>query len=195
MKKARNVFWILLCLLLLHVPLSAAGGPPEKGKPLPDVSLPVPEDPAQRAYLGLDGGASFKIPQIKARVVIIEIFSMYCPYCQREAPAVNRLYGKIEGNPRLKGKIKLIGIGAGNSPFEVNVFRKKYDIAFPLFSDENYALHRCFGEVRTPYFIAVRLNPDGSNTVFDSELGGLHGVDRFLESILALSGLTGSIQK
>jgi len=69
---------------------------PQKGDVLPDINIPVPLGNADKEYLGLEGGGFFQIPQIKARAVIIEIFSMYCPYCQREAPEVNRLYHLIE---------------------------------------------------------------------------------------------------
>jgi peroxiredoxin len=122
-------------------------------------------------------------------VVIIEIFSMYCPFCQREAPEVNRLYGKIESTPGLKGKIKLLGIGAGNSSFEVEVFKKKYDIPFPLIPDNDFSIYNSLGKVRTPYFIGVKINPDGTNRIIYSELGALKGADRFLDLILERSGI------
>jgi len=89
------------------------------------MELSAPDDPSERSYLGLSDDRHFRIQDVKAAVVIIEIFSMYCPFCQREAPVVNRLYNKIEGNTSIKGKIKLIGIGAGNSSFEVGIFKKK----------------------------------------------------------------------
>jgi peroxiredoxin len=180
---------LMLCMTMSGLNVLAGRAPSAKGEQLPDISLKVPEDQAQKEYLGLQGNGMFKVPQIMAKVVVIEIFSMYCPYCQREAPNVNSLYRKIEDNPKLRGKVKLIGIGAGNSPFEVDVFRKKYEVPFPLFSDENYALYQCLGEVRTPYFFAAKINPDGTTTVLYSQLGGLHGADRFLESILDLSSL------
>jgi len=162
---------------------------PQKGDVLPDIKIPVPLNNDDKAYLGVEQGAFFTIPQIKAAVVIIEIFSMYCPYCQREAPEVNRLYSLIENDPRLRGKIKLIGLGTGNSKFEVEVFKKKYNVPFPLFPDEDFMFHKSFGEVRTPYFIGVRINTDGTHQVFYSKLGGLEGAEQFLRLIIRWSGL------
>jgi hypothetical protein len=50
---------------------------PRKGGTLPEIRLAVPKVPAHQSYLGLSGGGFFKIPDIKANVVIIEIYSMY----------------------------------------------------------------------------------------------------------------------
>lgn len=182
--------WICGCIMLFTRPIVApAASPPVVGGILPDITLTVTADSPEKKYLGLAEAGSFKIPQVKASVVIIEIFSMYCPHCQAEAPLVNDLYAKIENNPTLKGKIKLIGIGIGNSPFEVEIFRKNYAVPFPLFSDADFSIHRMVGEVRTPYFIVVKINPDGSHQVIFSKLGRMEGVDQFLASIKKLGGL------
>jgi thiol-disulfide isomerase/thioredoxin len=190
----KYTIWLLavvIAILAVASSLSAANSPPVVGGILPDIKLSIPKDSAGKSYLdlGFFGFGSFKIPEIKARLVIVEIFSMYCPYCQREAPNVNQLYSKIEQNPALKGKIKIIGIGAGNTAYEVDTFKKKYDIPFPLFPDEDYVIHKMVGEVRTPYFIGVKINPDGSHQVVYSKLGGFEGVDQFLEMMIKLSGL------
>jgi peroxiredoxin len=182
---------VFFSLMAMTVPLWAVS-PPAVGGSLPDFKLPAPKDSADKNYLGVSGSffsGPFKIPQIKANVVIIEIFSMYCPYCQAEAPTVNSLYSRIESSPALKGKIKLVGIGAGNSDYEVGVFKKKYHVAFPLFPDGDFKIHKLMGEVRTPYFIGMRINPDGSHQVFYSKLGAFEGVDQFLNQIMKLSGL------
>jgi thiol-disulfide isomerase/thioredoxin len=190
MRKISVVSTIVLLILILAFPTFAASEPPAEGGPLPVIKLPIPKNPEEKSYLGLTGEGSFTIPKIKARVVIIEIFSMYCPYCQKEAPTVNELYNAIENNPALKGKIKIIGIGAGNTPMEVDVFRKKFQIAFPLFPDVDYSIHKVCGEVRTPYFIGVRINDNGTHEVIYSKLGGLQDVNQFLELIRSRSGLT-----
>ncbi len=177
---------VLVTVLLFSSSMSMANSPPAEGGQLPDMTLPMPKDMADKNYLdlGFFGFGSFKIPEIKARLVIIEIFSMYCPYCQREAPNVNQLYAKIEQNPALKGKMKIIGIGVGNTPFEVGTFKKKYNVPFPLFADADYVIHKIYGEVRTPYFIGVKINPDGSHRVVYSRLGAFEGVDQFLATMI-----------
>jgi peroxiredoxin len=186
--------WISFVMpaVLLMVSISAvfaANPPPSKGGVLPVINLPIPKNAAEKTYLGLSGDSLFKIPQIKSKVVVIEIFSMYCPYCQKDAPGVNELYNLIESNPETKNKIKLVGIGAGNSPYEVDVFKKTYAVPFPLFPDKDFTIHKAVGEVRTPFFIVVKINEDGTHQVVHSQLGGYPGAQPFLELVMNASGL------
>ncbi|MBW2673979.1 MAG: redoxin domain-containing protein [Deltaproteobacteria bacterium] len=155
---------------------------------MPALKLVVPAERGHRAYLGLPAGEFFEVGQVKADVVILEIMSMYCPFCQKEAPNLNELYRLIEGNPKLKGRIKLIGIGAGNSSYELKVFREKYQVPFPLTPDRDFQIHLSVGEVRTPYFIGARIEK-GAARVFYSKLGGFEDAGAFLKEIIWLSGL------
>ena len=181
---------LLLWGLILCAPAAGWGAaPPAVGGHLPDFTLAAPKDAAQRSYLGLSGPGAFRIPQIRAKAVIVEIFSMYCPFCQKEAPNVNRLYQKIEADAGLKGKIKVIGIGVGNSAYEVEAFQKRYDIPFPLFPDRDFTLHKLLGETRTPYFIGVKIGPEGSHQVIHSRLGAFESVETFLDGIVRGSDL------
>ena len=190
MKRKISGFAVVMLALFVATAIGAAeNSPPKVGSALPEIELLKPNNSADLKYLGLSGSGFFKINQIKARVVIIEIFSMYCPYCQAEAPNVNRLYAVIEGNSALKEKIKIIGIGIGNSQFETGIFKKKYTVAFPLIPDADFKLHKIMGEVRTPYFIVVKLNSGKHPEVIYSKLGALENNDIFLEQIVKSSGL------
>lgn len=177
-----------ICFSIFSHPAQAVHSSSIKADVLPTIKLPIPQGPEEKTYLGLSGEGYFKIPQIKAQIVIVEVFSMYCPHCQKGAPRVNELYEAIEKNRQLKNKIKLIGIGAGNSSYEVAVFKRTYNIPFPLFADGDYVIHKALGEVRTPCFVGIRNNEDGTYKVFCSKIGGFEKVEEFLELMLNLSG-------
>jgi peroxiredoxin len=182
----------LIGFLSMSAPVAISGiAPPAEGTQIPQLILPTPQNADHRRYLRLDGGESFQVSDIKASVVIIEIYSLYCPYCQNEAPLLNELYQTIEKDEYFRGKIKLIGIGAGNSSFEVEAYRTTYNVAFPLFSDNDFRIHKSLGETRTPYFIAIKINDDGSHKVIYSKLGGMKDAKGFLKLIAELSGLEG----
>jgi len=189
MKKIFVCLFVIIAFLASSLKAFADSKPLLEGGGLPEIILPMPQHPDHREYLGLVGNDSFQIPQIKTQIVIIEIFSMYCPHCQREAPKINEFYKKIESDPVLRGNVKIIGIGVGNSKFEVNFFRKKYTIPFPLFSDADFRIHKKIGEVRTPYFIGVKLTGNGTHTIFYSQLGGPKDSRQFLENLLQGAGL------
>ena len=155
-----------------------------------DFELPVPEASHQQAYLGVQGRDRFTLGQIAARVVIVEIFSMYCPICQREAADVNALFDRIRQDPQLREQVKLLGIGAGNSAFEVAFFKKKYHITFPLFPDGDFRLHKQIGEVNTPHFFGLKLLENGKTDLFFSRSGEIENVESFLQTILQESGIT-----
>ncbi|SEM53437.1 Peroxiredoxin [Syntrophus gentianae] len=196
MKRFSTILGLVLAVTLaVMVKNACAVSPPQARGALPEFELAIPQDAAERNYLGLSRGlpflgkGTFKMTQIKGDVVILEIFSMYCPYCQAEAPNVKALYEKIEKTASLRGRIKMIGIGAGNNAYEVDTFKKKYQIPFPLFSDGDFVLHKKFGEVRTPYFIVFQNYPNGSYRIVYSKLGAFGDVDTFLNLVIKLTGI------
>ena len=103
-------------IVLLIVTFLWAGDDPEQiqdySKAITQVKLSIPDDPDVKAYLGIKQmSGQVMLSDIDGEIIIIEIFSMYCPYCQKHAPMANKLYQAIEEGKETRGKIKLIGIG------------------------------------------------------------------------------------
>ncbi|MDQ7784293.1 MAG: TlpA disulfide reductase family protein [Desulfomonilaceae bacterium] len=152
------------------------------------LEFPVPNDEAGKKYLGLSEVDKFTLSQIKAETVILEIFSMYCPICQAEAPTVNELHRMIERDARLKGKVKIVGVGTGNTPFEVDVFRKKYDVPFPLFADEKFLIQKTSEDkIRTPTFLTLKIGLGTEPVVQGVHIGRLESPQKFLETLPGVS--------
>jgi thiol-disulfide isomerase/thioredoxin len=176
-------------LLLVGWGAAAAQDPPAPGDTLAGMTLTSPAGPGQRDDLGLAGTGPFELREVEADLLLIEVFSMYCPYCQAEAPEVNRLHERIQGTQGLRDRLRMIGIGAGNSAFEVEVFRKKYEVPFPLLPDPDYTIHKKLGEVGTPFFVLARKEPGGGWKVLHTHAGSLNGPERYLEELMALPGV------
>lgn len=182
---------VMVLFFLLSMGSTAWGSAPqlEADALWPAISLPVPSDQAQRNYLGVKAGGSFTIGDMPAEVVVVQIFSMYCPICQREAPRVNQLYTLIGRRGSLKQKVKIIGIGAGNSAYEVSFFQRSYSIPFPLFADDDFEIHKKVGEVRTPHFFVLKHEQDGKVRLVFAHSGGFKSPESFLQEIIKRCGL------
>lgn len=157
--------------------------------PLPSFQLPTPQNEMDAAYLGLPEKGSFRVGEIKARVVLIEILSTYCPYCQRVAPLVNEVYRQIDKDPGLRGKIKIIGIGMSNSPYELDLFKEKFNVPFPLFPDPNSEISNMFNVPGTPTFIGVKVDGKGSEQKVFYRPGVFKDPSQFLADLAQAAGL------
>ncbi len=185
----------LLLLALAVQPARANAAVPEPATvettadaPLGSFELDVPASPGERAYLGLGGEGKFGLKTIDADIVLIEVFNFYCPHCQHAAPQVNELYRMIEGRSDLNGRIKMIGIGASNSVFEVKSFKEKYRVPFPLFPDEDLAIARLLDVHGTPTFIGVGRGKDGSRKRIYFHEGGFSDPQELLGELTRAYG-------
>ncbi|MBI9085106.1 MAG: redoxin domain-containing protein [Desulfobacterales bacterium] len=158
---------------------------PETAHTFEIFTLPALPEAADRDYLGVSQ-EPFKLTQVKTRLLLIETYSMYCPHCQREAPLVNALYDLIR-QKGLADRIKIIGIAAGDSQFEVETFKKQYNVPFPLFKDEDLSKTHQMGVKRTPTFLAIRIDEDGSHRHVLFHPGRMETPGQFLETLRRLS--------
>ena len=184
MKKIALCFVLLSCLMVAVPALSNESVVTNEN--LPDLELKVPDNDFYKRYLGLTGkvGENFTVADIQADILLIELFSMYCPYCQKEAPLVNELYEKMEEVSKGGPVVKLIGLGASNSQFEVEHFRDTYNVPFPLFPDKDMSMYKALAGSGTPGFIGCRLQEGGRATIVLRNSGGFNRADEFLKKLI-----------
>jgi peroxiredoxin len=180
----------IVILVLLSSLLRAQDPTIEYRSAVAKLKLRVPENPAERRHLGIQSSSGkITLSQIKSEVILIEVFSMYSLPCQRHAPAANKLHQAIDSREELKDRVRMIGIGMGNSPFEVGVFRDKYSVAFPLFDDRDSSIAELFSGMRTPYYLGLRSRDGAEPEVFFSKPGGFTNTEDFLDSFVKASGI------
>ncbi len=136
--------------------------------------------------LGLPGKKHFSLQDLNTEIIVIELFSMYCPHCQREAPKVNKLYQRLQDSKGLAGRTLFMGIGVGNTPYEVKIFGKKYSVGFPLIADPELKVEAALKkQTRTPTFIVLRRVNDKEFKLVHSVVGPIDDITQFIESVNA----------
>ena len=162
-----------------------AGAIPAVGDSFPVITLQTPDSRTDRDYLGIGGGKTFTTGDIKADFVVVEFFSMYCPHCQADAPATVDLFDSIKKDSRLSKQVRMIGIGVGNSGYEVGIFKKKYHIPFPLFPDGEYTVLELLDIRATPTYIVYKI-AGVKATVAYTQVGRIKDVGSFITTLSSL---------
>lgn len=139
--------------------------------PFPDLTFAQTLSKEEQVYLSIYGKKSFSIRDIRGNLILIEFISVYCVSCQRQAPIFNELYSSIEKDPRLKGNVKMIGVAAGNSLHEVEIYKKQYNVPYPILSDSKFDVHAAVGSPRTPFTIWIRKDAQRRGIVVSTHLG------------------------
>jgi peroxiredoxin len=95
----------------------------------------------------------------------------------------------IEARPEWRDAVRLIGIGVGNSAYEVGFFKETYGIQFPLIPDGDFTVHNALGKPRTPYFLVIRIGDDRQSHLVYTHLGGFGDPEAFLDTAMTRAGM------
>ncbi|MBT3377782.1 MAG: redoxin domain-containing protein [Lentisphaerae bacterium] len=193
MRAIRTLFF---CGLIACLGMGCAGSAwllkaePDRGESFPDLGLPLPKEVAECAELGLPAGeGEFRLGDIAADIVVVEVFDMYCRYCQEGAPQAAEL-SALSSSSGKKAKVRMIGIALGNSDYEVALFKSKHNTPFPVFADNDGRYHRALGaRIGRPSFYALRLDGE-RNTILETQSGLFteRSPGAFLERALGRAG-------
>lgn len=122
----------------------------------PEISFPMVQAKSDADYLGLPQkffglirGETFSLKDVRADLIILEFMNKYCFSCQLKAPVLRQVFSMVDKNPRLKGRIKFIGIGVGNNEKEVESFKAEKQIPFPFIPDPKFLVYENIGDPGT----------------------------------------------
>ena len=146
---------------------------------VPSISLAMPDDYQMAAYLGFSPPlkSSFKLTEIKARVIVAEVLQVRCPHCQSQVEDLKELYNLIR-QEGLFHKVKIIGLAYGDNFLEVEQFGRYFSIPYPLFADPGREQVRV---KEIPVTFILELTPVGARVLYE-----FHGLLPDAEELLKL---------
>jgi rhodanese-related sulfurtransferase/peroxiredoxin len=173
-------------------PLAAEPRGLRKGDAFPSCRLVVLQGEKDRAYLGLSQGvSSFALREVDAQYLLVEFFSELCQGCLSEVASYNLLFGLIEQDPVLGGRLKMLGMGVGSLKRQVAKFRRQKQVRFPLFADERQEIFSCLGAPALPiaYLLARRGGKGFSILMMHSgQVSSPHELLRKIKRVIAQGG-------
>jgi hypothetical protein len=180
----RKSRWLALgCCLSLLVMVTAvsmaADVEPKVGQMVGNFKFPPPMSDADAKYLGLAKAAGFTLKDIKAPFVLVEQFNTTCPHCLAQAPIINKLFGLVQQDAALKGKLKMVALGQGNDANAVKMWTMFNKLKFPQIPDPNSTL----GDALNFHPYPVSMILDKSGKILWLHIGSFESAEEALKDI------------
>jgi peroxiredoxin len=168
--------WIILWVSLLSVVLLfPPAGATKKGKIItagdffPEFSFPMTLSRGEVEYLGLPTkflglvkGDTFSLKDIQGDIIVVEYMNKHCFSCQLQAPVMNQVFETVGKDPQLRGKVKFVAIGVGNTQTELDSFKAEKKIPFPMIPDTKFKAYEAIGDPgATPFTLIIRKSDSG----------------------------------
>jgi peroxiredoxin len=182
--RSHSTFIILACLAFAIIASIATNASPPPTSTVADNRLPAPQTESERKYLGLSSTIErFSLDNVEADVLVVDFFDMYCHVCQARARHMNEFYQLVQSRG-LSGRVRVLGIGVGDTPKEVTVFKEKFGLPFPVFPDRTGSFSRQFGKIRVPNVIVLKRRLGHFEVVYQ-ESSLPDNPEQFLAKVLA----------
>jgi peroxiredoxin len=142
-------------------------------------TLPPPDSGQTQTYLGLDSMKQFKVSDIRAKIVVIEVMNSLCRACQANSPIMNEVYKTIQADSDLTD-VKVIAIAIADDKTSVETFKKQFKTPFPILADEKSEIMRSMSLRDTPTTIVV--STEDAKVLF-TQVGVIPDADAFVKEV------------
>ncbi|MCK5680895.1 hypothetical protein KAI46_08825 [bacterium] len=128
------------------------------------ISLTIPSDYRMASYLGFfKPRRMFFLTEIKTEILVANVFQTRCPHCQGLTDDLNKLYKTVKKEGFFH-KVKFIGLGYGEDFLEVEYYKKRYAIPYPLFADPRAEKVKV---KNIPATFILRMTPAGAKVLYE----------------------------
>lgn len=179
-----NLIFFLIIVFFWFAPTSSHGAAVlSPGMKLPAFRLSSPSSADALQYLGLTKAEPFSLSQVSSKLILVEVLSVFCQYCQKQTPSMNRIYQYIQDDQHLAQNIKMIGIVAIGDQKAVEAFKTAYRVKFPLIPDPQMEI---FGKLQNPA-IPLLLLVNRQGDILLTHSGYLNDADDFFGKMKKIS--------
>jgi peroxiredoxin len=152
-ERSRGALWLLMAVLaaaalwfvLGH---DDSGAPVVRGARAPGFSLArhAPGDASN------DGstGAALSLASLTGRVVLVNFWATWCEPCEREMPAMQRLYERLPHE-----HFELVAISIDEEPEKIDAFVERYGLTFPILVDPGKQVATAYQTMGVPESLLV----------------------------------------
>lgn len=114
------------------------------------LNLPAPTSKHAQSALGLSADKThFKLGDLEADLLVIMVFDMYCHVCHQSSENMQAVADSLLKSPKVQS-VCILGLGRGDTDFEVQTFVKKLGLKFPGIPDRDKSVTDALGVRTTP---------------------------------------------
>lgn len=148
---------------------------------LPQTLTPVAKRPTASYYVAEDlDGKTQRLSDYRGKVVLVNFWATWCPPCRKELPSMQRLWGKLKGEP-----FTMHAIDTGETEEEILpfLFSTGTELTFPILLDRDSAILKTWPVIALPTTFVV----DKQGRIAYRSVGGREWDDpKLLEAIRTL---------
>lgn len=87
-----------------------------------DLQLNAPDMTVQ-----LTGGKTITLAQLKGKVVLLNFWATWCPYCRHELPAMQEFYKDYQSRG-----FEILAVSIDDTPEKLSAFTREHNLLFPV---------------------------------------------------------------
>ena len=103
---------------------------------------------------GVTNGEKIALSSFSGRVVLVNFWATWCEPCEREMPAMERLYQALS-----REDFELIAVAIDDEQEDVHAFQERYRLSFPILLDLDQAVYGSYQTMGVPE--SLLLDRDG----------------------------------